>query len=485
MPMPMPMPAPEPTPTPTPTGPDIVPALIAPEVFTPLKDFNGAHDALCANDGQHPNFPDDADLITKTFCADKRKGGGTIPTPHSLKDLQAQLGLAFTNVNGGNGVNGNPAFALMGHSSSLVSRFVSAFNPRAIVFTPPPADGSKPVGYAILAFTRGEHFAEVAVHDPTLDVVNFYLVRFTQDCDTQPGGCTPGQLITPEVEKNWGVVTVYESSTEINNTVVDCLQCHQPDGPSGPKILRMQERTAPYTHFFSSQTVGGRQLLADFHAAHGTTEDYGPIPASMIDKSDPSLLARFVFQSGFSTQPNYFNSSLIESEVRLSAKGQPQINVPPGRSATWQAIYDQAKSGRFIAVPYHDVKVTDPDKLSNATSIYQQLLAGMTQPSAVPDLRDVFLTQGLSDMGFAPASGLDGRSLLVQMCQQCHNGRLDQTLTRARFNVEQLDQLSRDEKDQAIQRLMLDASSSKRMPPPALRTASTAERQLMINELMR
>ncbi|HWL86166.1 MAG TPA: hypothetical protein VNO21_10210 [Polyangiaceae bacterium] len=62
-------------------------------------------------------------------------------------------------------------------------------------------------------------------------------------------------------------------------------------------MLRMQEIAAPYTHFFWQGSAGGRALLADFHAAHGSSEDFGPIPASMIDKSDPSFGA-FPMRSG-------------------------------------------------------------------------------------------------------------------------------------------------------------------------------------------
>ena len=52
-------------------------------------------------------------------------------------------------------------------------------------------------------------------------------------------------------------------------------------------ILRMQELEPPHTHWFSTATTGGTALLQDFHAAHGTDEDYGPIPAALIDKPGP------------------------------------------------------------------------------------------------------------------------------------------------------------------------------------------------------
>ena len=85
--------------------------------------------------------PDDADTITKQFCQDA-KPGGVMPTPKSFADLQKLLGLDFKDPNGGNGVGGNPAFALLAHSSALTARKVSTITPTAFIFTPPPTEGS-------------------------------------------------------------------------------------------------------------------------------------------------------------------------------------------------------------------------------------------------------------------------------------------------------------------------------------------------------
>jgi hypothetical protein len=450
---------------------------ITPDAFVTLKDPAAAHDELCTNDGLHPNFPDDADLITKTFCADLK--GQAVPQPGGIVQLAQLLGLGFADSSpaGENGAGGNPAFAIAGASSSLVARFVSAINPRAFLFTPPPSDGGKPSGFAVLTFTRGESFVEAAVHDPTLEQVNFYLVRFQPPCGD---ACTNADRLTPALESGWSGVSIYESSTALNNTVLDCLECHQPDA-SQPKLLRLPEGGSPYTHFFSSQTTGGQALLADFHAAHGDGEDWGPIPAAMIDKSDPEQLRALVAAAGFAQQPNPFDATQIEREVEAWAPAQPWDNDPKGKSATWQALYDQAAAGQFIAAPYHDVKVTDAAKLAQMTGAYRDFLGG-ARPD-LPDIRDVFLDDGLRDMGFAPRQGANGRALLVQMCQQCHDSQLDQTLTRARFDVETLDSLGREEKDKAIARLMKDDADREKMPPTLFRTVTHDERQKMVDEL--
>jgi hypothetical protein len=157
------------------------------------------------------------------------------------------------------------------------------------------------------------------------------------------------------------------------------------------------------------------------------------------------------------------------------------VNVPPGKSATWQVLYEKAGAGQFIAPPYHDVKVTDPTKLASMTDAYVAFLAG--KRNDLPDIRDVFLDQGLRDMCFAPKAGSSGREVLVQMCQECHNANLDMTITREKFLVDKLDTMTRDEKDLAIKRLETPPDTRLVMPPPLFRTITDDERQLMIDEL--
>ena len=71
------------------------------------------------------------------------------------------------------------------------------------------------------------------------------------------------------------------------------------------------------------------------------------------------------------------------------------------------------------------------------------------------------------------------------LCSQCHNSRLDQTLTRANFNIDTLDSLSREVRDKAIERLMMPDEDVRKMPPARFHTLSDAERDLAIQELMK
>jgi hypothetical protein len=461
-----------------------LPKAIPDDVFDTLKNPADAHDELCEHDPTDTTFPNNDDALTKAFCQDVQ--GGVVPAPTGLADLLRVLHLDFKDPTGGNGTGGNPAFAILGHSSALTAREVSSIHPTAFVFTPLNADGSVPTDYIFLAYDPGESFVEVAAYSPPDMAINLYLVLFDKACSPN---CGPTDMLTPRQTTGWSNVRIYESSTALNNTVTDCRQCHIGAGHDDPNngdalILRMQEIEAPHTHWFSSQTDGGKALLADFHAAHGTNEDYGPIPAALIDKSDPEQMAAFIRAAGFANQPNAFPSNTIESEVTAAAPQQPRANVPMGWSATWNSLHDQAVSGNAIAPPYHDVKITDPDRLAHMTSLYQDWLSG--RASTLPeDTREVLLASGLVDIGFAAPQGLDGRALLVQQCQQCHNARLDPTITRDQFLVDNLDQMSRDEKDLAIQRIEMSIDTRLSMPPPLFRLPTQQERELMIKELQK
>lgn len=454
-----------------------LPSALPSDVFDTLKNSADAHAELCDHDATDTMFPADADRITNRFCQDK------VPQPTGLDELLAVLGLSFVNPNGGNGVGGNPAFAILGHSSALTAREVSSITPTAFIFSPFDPEGTPPADYTFLAYDPGESFVEVASFSPSDQAVNFYLVLFDKACGAN---CTTDDMLTPKQTIGWSNIRIYESTTALNNTIADCRQCHigsgKDRGDAGdPLILRMQEFEAPHTHWFDAHTAGGASLLADFVAARGTVEDYGGIPAKMIDQSDPELMSTFIKSAGFATQPNAFPSAMDESQVNQMAPEQPAANVPMGWSAAWEVVYQAGASGNAIAAPYHDVKVTDPDRLAMMTSAYVDTRANGS-PLTV-DLRDVLLRSGLVDMGFEPRPGLDGKAMLAQQCGQCHNARLDPTLSRDHFLVDELDQMSRAEKDLAIERINTPTTTRLTMPPPLFRLPNDSDRAAMIAEL--
>jgi hypothetical protein len=244
----------------------------------------------------------------------------------------------------------------------------------------------------------------------------------------------------------------------------------------------MQERQNPWTHFMRNNRPGGQALLADFHSAHGTTEDYGPIPAALIDSSDPAQLEAFVENDGGLVQPNEFLTSKIEGEVTASSPNQPVDNSVPGVSATWMGLYANYVAGLLgVATPYHDVKISDPTQLPTYVKGYSDFMAGTIPASQLPDLRMTILDT--PDTGFHPKAGLTGAQIITQVCTQCHNSKLDQTVSRAKFNAN-LSLMSRAEKDIAINRVQRQDYDPRIMPPQRAVTLSPAEIQAVVQELM-
>ena len=291
------------------------------------------------------------DLVHRVFCGDE-------PLEiTSLHDVQVAFGLEPERLGG---VSGS---ALVGHSTSLSVRSTSAINPRAILFrlvVPLTDESAPPFELVALAFSRGEQFVELAVMDRTREFV-FYLIRFEQDCNERAAGCTPGDLLTEAIERDWREVSLYDE-TSLENTVLDCATCHQPDGPGTNKILRMQEFEAPWTHWFFDATKGGSALVDDYAAAKGD-EGVAGLKREDIGAVSPGGLQLFV-GSRDHYQPNPFLSEVIEQEVTESAAAnggdQPVDNSVPGTSSTWREAYERAQRGESIPVPYHNVKVTDP-----------------------------------------------------------------------------------------------------------------------------
>lgn len=406
------------------------------------------------------------DMITAKLCAN-----ATPPTLTSLVDLQQLLGLrVLPNPNNDPTINANVRITLTGLSTGLGLRTVTPLNPRAFLMTTPLTTAPNPT-YQAMAFARGEPFVELVANDPNAQTLRFFLVRFHLACETAPGGCTNGDLLGPGVESGWTGYTIYDDAT-INNTTMDCLNCHQPGGPSTRKILRMQELANPWAHWFYIEHQPNMATMQDFHAAHGT-EDYAGIPAAAIDPSRPINLQRLVTNNGFGTQPNQFDTTKIEQEM-----------VASGTSATWSSLYAKSVAGTEIPTPYFTTQ-TDPAKVAPMITAYQQMHAGTLPVAQLPDLRDTFLDSALADMSIRPKAGLDGRGILTHMCRMCHNSKLDQTVSRAMFDIDRLDTLSRAEKDLAIQRLMLPATDRKHMPPARFHVLSDAERDLVIQELSR
>lgn len=426
--------------------------------------------ALCAHPGDDP--------VRDVFCSAE-------PTEiASLHDLQQALAV------GPDAPAGISGAAFAAHSTSLSARSVSTINPRTIMFRLDIAPAALKAGspeMVALSFTRGEQFAEMVAFDRNEREYSFYLLKFEQPCNESDRGCSPGDLLTEAAEQDWQNATLYDEAA-LANTTLDCAPCHQPDGPNTPKLLRMQEFDSPWTHWFFESTEGGKALLEDYTHAKGD-EHLAGFSAEQIAAFSPGGLELFVGSRNHD-QPNVFDSERIEQEVRQSAAmdggNQPFDNRVTGESPTWTSAHQRARRGESIPVPYHNVKVTDPDKLEVAAASYQAYRAGALDKDELPDIRDVFPdAQGrLAEMGMMTQPGASGEEVLMEACSMCHNDRLDPSLSRAHFNAD-LTQMGRAERDRAIERLTLPPDDVRAMPPARLRVLSAEAIERAIEALQR
>jgi hypothetical protein len=408
------------------------------------------------------------DPIAKAFCASPS------PSISNLDDVLKTIGLPFAPGPYASGMlmsgqNGNPGYVMTAQSTSITTRKVSQLNPRAILFTPPLARGRmtgtpKPnASYVAMGFTRGDEAVELLGKDPANGQPRFFLLKYTLACEAAPGGCTNADLYTPNVEKNFTSWSLY-SEDDLKDTTLDCLQCHQPQGPGTPKMLRMQELQRPWQHWMYNDATGVAALRADFHGAHGTTEAYGGIPGQIMDLADVQQLEAFVENNGYINQPNEFDGKTILAELTAG-----------GTSATWSSEYANSEAGNDIPVPYFGTMATDPLKVQALITQYSGVVSGSLPASALGDMSDVFTDTAERAMTHKPAMGLTGQQILVQVCQQCHNSRLDQTISRASFNVEKLAQLSPVEKQEAIRRINTAPDACDHMPPQRFRELDANE----------
>jgi hypothetical protein len=336
--------------------------------------------------------------------------------------------------------------------------------------------------YRALAFSRGEQAVEMLAKDPDPNVgIRFFVLKYQQACNAAPGGCTPADLYMPAVESNFVSWSLYDDS-DLKDTVLDCLSCHQPAGPGTQRILRLQELQRPWPHWVYNDAIGATKMRADFYAAHGTNENYGGIPAAALNYPDMPVFEAFIENNGFINQPNEFQEVKIMNEMGY---GPCQATNPPGAagcvsngsgsSPTWQAQYQLSENGQFIPMPYYDFVATDPTLLQPLITQYAAVKASTAPPSSLGDLRNVFNDAQKRAMTHKVALGLSGQQILVQACSQCHNSRLDQTITRARFNVMTLGTMSKAEKAEAIRRINLPPTDCQHMPPQRFRDLDASE----------
>lgn len=413
---------------------------------------------------QRPLFceREDDDVVRDAFC------GAEAPSIRSLSELQTALGVT----------PGGPATradrpddpnhyyvrypVLLGHSTALSGRVVSPLNPRAVL-----------IGLGtVLAFQRGVQQVEIATLSRSRRDFNFYLLRFMRACGDEHAGCNAAELYTPRVEREWSSVSIQDDRA-LQNTPEDCLQCHERGRDTTTLLMREFER--PWTHFFEPYDPGdptrtpasrrdlpgaqGADLMRDYREARGD-EPYANVDVTTFPEATPTVLQAAVGRD----QPLFFD---VEN---ILAERYPTPDSAAQSSPTWERAYEAFKRGEQLALPFYDGRVSDPDKQARLAEAYRRHRDGELSDDALPDLREIFPDDNAlrARIGLETEQDASPAEALIQACGTCHNDVLDQTLTRARFNID-VSRLSADELQLAAERVERARDASGAMPPPEAR----------------
>jgi hypothetical protein len=425
---------------------------------------------FCARDAS-------ADQIRTLFCDAEAP-----PEIHSLLELQALIGFdpnkqGYTpkEIMDGAYRSGGRArvnyVVALSHSTALSGHVVSALNPRLFLLS----------NELVVAYQRGVQRVEIAARTADKSRYNFYLLSFTQACNSAADGCKPGELFTPRVETDWQAVRVQDDE-ELKNTALDCRQCHA-RARETPGLL-MRELKAPWTHFFEPLPdtpppnpfpgVRSRDLVEDYMHAKGE-EPYGNIPL----KSMRTTGGIFLEGTAGEAQPLLFDAPKIEQE---RWPGGPETYAdPPQASPTWEAAYAAFKRGEQLALPFVDNRVADAAKQAALIDAYTRFRNGALEAEALPDLSDIFPDDPLlrARIGLQTEPGASAQEALVQACGSCHNDVLDQAISRARFNID-VSRLDQHALELAIERIQLPRTAAGAMPPPEARQLDDDGRDAVI-----
>ncbi|MEM6996706.1 MAG: hypothetical protein AAF721_39750 [Myxococcota bacterium] len=463
----------------------------APASDTPDDDTPDDDDDTPEPSGPAPEVPFDpgklaevcargnADRVAQALC-----GGAQIG---SIADLRNALDFQ------------SPFFALSANSTSLVANHVSSINPRLIVGDRIGQFGAEPfgggdLGVLAMGFARGEQFVELVGFDPVADELNFYLLMFEQECNATEQGCSTADLVTPAIEEDWDRWTLYQD-VDLENKTLDCNVCHQPLGPGTPKILRTQEISNSWTHWFPVRPV---------------TEETGPWPTGgdgtdgirPTDEGSHGTRSSEVLWTQFERMhaAEGFYGGVSLDLLRLAAAG-PEIEVfvrsymatrelpaalqvPHGAGAAvsdyfcdsssmeifgaesaWDQEFSRVVHGTRLPLPSHRIDITDAARREAAIASYLDKIEGVAPEETLVDPRDVVADDTLVEMSLLPTADATATEILTHMCSRCHNDRLDPGLSRARFDATALASLTHDQKLMIADRIGRGHDDKYLMPP--------------------
>lgn len=391
----------------------------------------------------------------------------------SLASLYEALGLVGTKER---------LVAAATHSLGLSTRYVSAANPRMFVFTnnihyqPLPREK-----LAVVSFARGEQLVELVALDTRTYDWNFYLLSFSQACNAF--GCTPEDLLTERVERDWTGFTLY-SDRDLVDTPLDCLSCHLPYGAGTHKLLLMRQLPDPWLHWGDFRGVNetadcsqdgpkvpdpGRHVPGDgldlLLALEGPGGRYGGVPVrELADSQSGRLMSDFYVDARLAINDSPYGGDYPQLEHEFRSGTVLCELLDSKVSETWQR-YRDTLAPLGLPVPFPGADVLSPVKREQILEDRAGFLSALAEESAFSVASGWLAPEVLSQVGIVPREQDGAPEILRQMCVRCHGKALPSALGRAGFDATDLERLTPPLAREIKARLRLPPHSPNLMPP--------------------
>jgi hypothetical protein len=406
------------------------------------------------------------DRIKDALCADPP------PEINGIEDLYEALSL----------VGPARSIAATTHSLGLSTRTVTPANPRTFVFMntahyprPIPLDE-----YAVVTFARGEQLVEMVALDTVTYDWNFYLLQFDQACNQTR--CTPEQLLTDRIERDWTSWTLYADS-DLVDTPLDCLSCHLPFGEGSHKLLLMRQLPDPWIHWGDFRGVNesancsqdgpqvapkraipgeGLDVLLALEGADGTHA--GLDVRELHEAKSGRDFAGFLVNARLSVNDSPYGPDYPQHELELDSARILCELLDNDTSELWQR-YRADLTERGLPVAYYGTDVLGPDDRRELLADRAAVFARHAHGEAF-DLASSWMNPEVAEaVGVVPRQADTAEQILRQMCVRCHSTETPTELRRSNFNAEMIERIEPVTARAIRERIHLPPTSPELMPP--------------------
>jgi cytochrome c553 len=345
-------------------------------------------------------------------------------------------------------------------SSGLTTRTTSLLRPR--LFATTLVEGGNPKApIAMVAFSRGDRLIEMAGYDEQSKEINFYLLSYELACNAN---CSSQQLFGASSESAWTSWTLY-GEQDLQDTPLDCLTCHRPDGDSGRKRFLMRDIASPWLHWLQSRFEGDNcasgidqaplpPLREGFVSLY--PQGYGGFPAKLAHFADGHNLHSAILLFGMQ------NHSDLDEPFHMHSQNIYQQWRCDKANTLWQSYRNDTLFKHGFYPSSYRFDVTKPTDTPLSPQGLENFLKANDAMDAFEIANHFVDREAQTEVGAIASETWDGPTIVTAMCSRCHDQRSPEGSVRAKFKVDAITPTSA---ATALTRIALPTNSPYAMPP--------------------